>query len=94
MSATSLKFGYVPADDLDEGEPTPWYAMAHFRQPEPHWRVGVAFSPDGALVDLAERALDGGTLLFKRASKKLHPDAGGDPELFRKLVQAREVLTP
>lgn len=31
-------------------------------------------------------------LLFKRASKKLHPDVGGDPDLFRKLVQAREVL--
>lgn len=29
---------------------------------------------------------------FRRASKKLHPDAGGDPELFRKLSIARELL--
>lgn len=30
--------------------------------------------------------------LFKDAAKNLHPDAGGDPELFRKLVAARELL--
>lgn len=30
--------------------------------------------------------------LFKDAAKTLHPDAGGDPELFKKLVTARELL--
>jgi hypothetical protein len=29
---------------------------------------------------------------FRNAAKKLHPDTGGDPALFRKLQQARELL--
>lgn len=29
---------------------------------------------------------------FREAAKKLHPDAGGDPELFRRLSLARETL--
>jgi len=30
--------------------------------------------------------------LYRRAAKKLHPDVGGDPELFRKLQQAKAIL--
>jgi hypothetical protein len=30
--------------------------------------------------------------IFKEAAKKLHPDTGCDPELFKKLIQARELL--
>lgn len=26
------------------------------------------------------------------AAKKLHPDAGGDPQLFRQLTEARDLL--
>ncbi len=29
---------------------------------------------------------------FRAAAKKLHPDAGGDPDLFRKLTEARELV--
>jgi hypothetical protein len=29
---------------------------------------------------------------FRRAAKKHHPDAGGDPETFRKLTEARDLL--
>lgn len=29
---------------------------------------------------------------FRHAAKKLHPDQGGDPELFRKLTEARDLL--
>ncbi len=29
---------------------------------------------------------------YRRAAKRLHPDAGGDPEEFRKLQEARDVL--
>lgn len=53
---------------------------------------------------IAEHASDGGWLsdvaedpsfalaLFKEAAKVLHPDVGGDPELFRRLSRARDVL--
>lgn len=29
---------------------------------------------------------------FRVAAKKLHPDHGGDPDLFRKLIQAKDLL--
>lgn len=29
---------------------------------------------------------------FRQASKRLHPDVGGDPEFFRTIVEARELL--
>lgn len=29
---------------------------------------------------------------FREAAKKLHPDAGGNPELFKRLVEARDLL--
>ena len=29
---------------------------------------------------------------FRAAAKRLHPDQGGDPELFRKLTEAREII--
>jgi len=30
--------------------------------------------------------------LFRQASKRHHPDVGGDPEMFRKLVEARDLI--
>lgn len=30
--------------------------------------------------------------LYRKAAAKLHPDAGGDPELFRRLTEARDLL--
>lgn len=29
---------------------------------------------------------------YRRAAKKLHPDAGGDPELFKRLAEAKRIL--
>lgn len=40
----------------------------------------------------AQRFLDEHGGSFIEAAKKLHPDAGGDPELFRAAVRARELL--
>lgn len=44
------------------------------------------------LDDLREGYTDGLTGAYRVAAKKLHPDAGGDPEVFRKLQEARDVL--
>lgn len=30
--------------------------------------------------------------LFRRAAKREHPDAGGDPAIYRRLVEARDIL--
>lgn len=30
--------------------------------------------------------------MFRKAATELHPDAGGDPDLFRRLVEARDLL--
>lgn len=30
--------------------------------------------------------------LFRKAAATLHPDRGGDPDLFRRLVEARDLL--
>lgn len=32
------------------------------------------------------------TVLFRAAATRLHPDQGGDPDLFRRLVEARDLL--
>ena len=39
----------------------------------------------GELPELIQNA-------FRVAAKELHPDVGGDPDLFRKLVQSKELL--
>ena len=31
-------------------------------------------------------------IAYRRGAAKLHPDAGGDPEEFRRLQEARDVL--
>lgn len=31
-------------------------------------------------------------VLLKEAAKRLHPDVGGDPELFRRLTEARDLI--
>lgn len=46
----------------------------------------------------AVRAMDLGdqdaiTTCYRRAARKLHPDAGGDAEMFRKLQEAKAILT-
>lgn len=41
--------------------------------------------PDESYASAVERR-------YRKAAKKLHPDAGGDPEEFRKLQEARDVL--
>lgn len=43
----------------------------------------MAHDPDGEMVEHA----------FRVAAKRLHPDVGGDPDVFRRVQQAREVLT-
>lgn len=35
---------------------------------------------------------DDWALLYRRAAKELHPDAGGDPEDFKRLTEARDLL--
>lgn len=42
----------------------------------------------GALIDQPEVMLDA----YRTAAKRLHPDTGGDPDLFRRLQEARELL--
>lgn len=32
------------------------------------------------------------TAYYRNAAKKLHPDAGGDPDLFKRLTEARDLL--
>jgi curved DNA-binding protein CbpA len=31
---------------------------------------------------------------FRAAARHHHPDAGGDPDVFRRLVEARDLLAP
>lgn len=54
---------------------------------------GLAFNgdPDTGWEDIIDNAELLATL-FRDAAKRLHPDNGGDPEDFRKLTQARELL--
>lgn len=72
------------------------YGVSKRGQQYTGWRQIEAKSsaPEDALVtrEDAVRFLDlhGGT--FAAAARKLHPDAGGDPGLFRAAVRAREIL--
>lgn len=43
-----------------------------------------------SIIASAGSALYGGS--FVEAAKKLHPDAGGDPRLFRAAVKARDLI--
>jgi hypothetical protein len=45
----------------------------------------------GEWHDLAERG-EGIEKQYRRAVRRLHPDAGGDPETFRRLTEARDLL--
>jgi hypothetical protein len=47
----------------------------------------VDFAP-GHLIQNSDHA----AVAFRGAAKRLHPDAGGDPELFKRLTEARDVL--
>jgi hypothetical protein len=50
--------------------------------------------PVGRLEDLDRFGLDVGLAraLYRDAAKRLHPDAGGDPAMFRRLQDAKAVL--
>lgn len=48
-------------------------------------------SPEDRLVDVEADPFFA-TALYREAAKRLHPDAGGDPELFKRLVEAKDVL--
>lgn len=50
---------------------------------------GRAPATDAILRDPAARSA-----AFRAASRGLHPDAGGNPEQFRQLVEARDLLSP
>lgn len=45
-----------------------------------------------AHADLAMGDRDAVTNYYRRAARRHHPDAGGDPELFRRLTEARDLL--
>ena len=49
----------------------------------------VAYTPEQILADpkIAQTA-------YRAAAAKHHPDRGGDPELFRRLTAARDLLAP
>jgi hypothetical protein len=47
--------------------------------------------PAGRLVDVADDPLFA-LALYRDAAKTLHPDAGGDPELFKRLQDAKAIL--
>jgi hypothetical protein len=47
--------------------------------------------PDGRLVDVEADPFFA-TALFNEAPFRLHPDTGGDPDLFKQLIEARDVL--
>lgn len=47
--------------------------------------------PEGRLHDV-EVDPSFATVLFREAAKRLHPDVGGNPETFRKLVAARDLI--
>ena len=55
--------------------------------------AGVSMAPDDptlrpSLIRNAEARAN----VYRRAAKRLHPDAGGDTELFRRLQEAKAVL--
>lgn len=66
--------------------------------------MGAAMTVDEAALFLAEQAGQGAgrahrmtegasiTLTYREAVKRHHPDAGGDPEIFRRLTVARDLL--
>jgi hypothetical protein len=63
---------------------------------------GVAMPAAKMTLEEAQRCLrlwwkpgigeDEWSVLYRRGARKLHPDAGGDPELFRRLTEARDLL--
>jgi hypothetical protein len=49
-------------------------------------------SPQKLLDDLAAGYTDGLMSAYRVAAKRLHPDAGGDPGMFERLQEARDLL--
>lgn len=76
---------------LPPGTPMPPAKMTAEQAAE--WLVEQAHgNPDGALTQVVIADRDYATTLYRRLAKTMHPDNGGDPALFRKLTEAREVL--
>jgi len=75
-------FGALPAAGERLDGPMSVEQAIEFLRAESEWRGEFDPVCDTVHVDVA----------FRAASKRLHPDAGGDPARFRRLVQARDVL--
>lgn len=58
----------------------------------------IAYGEWGDVVAELDAILDAGPDVidsyYRHAAKTLHPDVGGDPDLFRRLTQARDLLAP
>lgn len=82
---------YTGFQALPPGTPMPPAKMTV--EEAARWLVEQAHGdPDGALVSVVLADRDYATTLYRRLAKTMHPDNGGDPGLFRKLAEAREVL--
>jgi hypothetical protein len=82
---------YAGWKQLGAGTPMPAGAMTVEQAAD--FIAGVSMAPDDptlrpSLIRNAEARAN----VYRRAAKRLHPDAGGDTELFRRLQEAKAVL--
>lgn len=88
------RWGITQAAEQYQGFKAIGSGIAMPAAPQMTWEEARAFMCEHGGVDLGRARIfpEQVTLAFRQASKRLHPDNGGDPAMFDKLVKARELL--